>query len=427
MRYLLAVTALAALLHSPVSDADANDAEVVAIREQLLELSRRLDQLEQSNKALMQANAELKESRDYPAPSIGDVSDKNESVVARVSEQPDAASWAEKIKIKGDFRYRMENIEETGKPDRNRQRIRARAAIVATPQDGLEVGLGLASGDDDPLTTNQTLGGGGSSKGLNLDLAYFSWSGLENTKITAGKFNNVLHKSGGSTMVWDGDWNPEGFGVQWENGNWFGNMLGSWIESDSKGGTTEFAYVLQGGFKTSFSSGASLKAGLTYTDFGTKGKSSFFGDDDDFFGNSFDPQTNTYLYNYEELELFADLSFTFLDKPALLYVDYIQNQDAGEFDTAYAVGLILGTAKNMGDWSLGWIYQDVEADSILGLIADSDFGGGGPDAKGHVFKGAYGLGKYLNASVSYYANEFDGNLGTAKDHDRFQLNLNFKY
>ena len=121
------------------------------------------------------------------------------------------------------------------------------------------------------------------------------------------------------------------------------------------------------------------------------------------------------------------MSFTLFDRPALFFADYVQNQDAGEFDTAYAVGFKLGSAKVYGDWSLGWIYEDVEADAILGLVADSDFGGGGTNTKGHIFKGAYGLSKYLNASVSYYVNEFDANTATPKDHDRFQFNLNFKY
>ena len=427
MKYPLVVIAFTAIFLSPASHAETNDTEVAAIREQLLELSQRLDLLEQSNIALRKTNAELQAANSQTVSSVNEVADQTQVLAVRVGEQADASSWADKIRIKGDFRYRMENIQETGKSDRDRQRIRARAAIIATPQEGLEVGLGIASGDDDPLTTNQTLGGGSSTKGLNLDLAYFSWSGLENTKIIAGKFKNILHKSGGNTMLWDGDWNPEGFGLQWGNGNWFGNLLGSWIESDSKGGGSEFSYVIQGGIKTEFNSGASLKAGLTYTDFGTAGSGSFFGDADNFYGNSFDPQTNTYLYNYEELEVFADFSFTLLNRPALLFVDYVQNQDAGALDTAYAVGLTLGTAKSYGDWSLGWVYRDVEADAILGLVADSDFAGGGTDGKGHIFNGAYGLGKYLNASVSYYANEFDVSSGAKKDHDRFQLNLNFKY
>jgi hypothetical protein len=136
-----------------------------------------LIQLEQSNIALRKTNAKLQAANSQTVSTVNEVADQTQALAAQVDEQADASSWADKIGIKGDFRYRMENIQETGKSDRDRQRIRARAAIIATPQEGLEVGLGIASGDDDPLTTNQTLGGGSSTKGLNLDLAYFSWSG----------------------------------------------------------------------------------------------------------------------------------------------------------------------------------------------------------------------------------------------------------
>ena len=88
-------------------------------------------------------------------------------------------SWAEKIKWKGDFRYRYEDIEEDGKDDRDRNRIRARPALVAKTSDTTEVGFGLATGGDDPVSTNQTLGGGGSTKDVRLDLAYATWTGLK--------------------------------------------------------------------------------------------------------------------------------------------------------------------------------------------------------------------------------------------------------
>ncbi len=53
MKYLLAIIALTAIQLGPVYAVETSDTEVQAIREQLLELSRRLDQLEQSNKMLL--------------------------------------------------------------------------------------------------------------------------------------------------------------------------------------------------------------------------------------------------------------------------------------------------------------------------------------------------------------------------------------
>lgn len=376
-------------------------------------LTNRVNELETANRDFHKATTE----------QFAAVSAENEaSQTAR-----DNIGWAEKIKLKGDFRYRVENIDQQGKSERNRQRIRARAAIIAKPTDELELGLGFASGDDDPVSTNQSLGGGGSTKGMNLDLAYFKYTGLANTSIVAGKYINFLVQPGKSSLLWDGDWTPEGFGITWANNGWFVNLLTTWIESDSKKTDTEFSYVLQAGYKNNFDSGAKLTAGVTYIDIGTRGKNSFFGDDDDFFGNSFNPVTNTYLYNYEELELFADLSFKLGGKSASVFLDYVTNQDAGNFDTGYAFGVNIGSAKAAGTWKFGWLYKDIEADAVFGLLTDSDFGGGGTDSKGHVLKGSYAVAKNWNANFTYFINEIDGNLGTEKDYDRLQLDLSFKY
>ncbi len=360
-----------------------------------------------------------------------------QSKPSRTAEQADTTAanlashenlaWAEKIKVAGDFRYRVENIKNESKPDRNRNRIRARAKIVAKPLDGLELGLGLASGGDDPVSTNQTLGGGGSTKGMNLDLAYFKYSKLANVGIVAGKFKNVLVHPGKSGLLWDGDWNPEGLGVSLNKDRWFARAMGSWLESDSKKSNTEFSYALQAGFNNTFDSGAKLTAGITYVDLETTSKGSFFGDSDDFFGNSFDANTNTYVYDYKELELFADFSFQLAGRSASVFVDYVTNQDAGEFDTGFAFGLKVGTAKAAGGWSLGWMYKDIEADAVFGLLADSDFGGGGTDSKGHVFKGSYALAKNMNANITYFANETDTRRGLDKDFNRLQLDMNFQY
>ena len=338
-----------------------------------------------------------------------------------------ASAWAENIKLKGDFRYRMENIDQQGSAERNRQRIRARAAIVAKSRGGLELALGFATGGDDPVSINQTLGGGGSTKGVNLDLAYFKYSGLGDTKIMAGKIKNILFQPSKDQMLWDGDWRPEGIGFSWDSELWFANAMGTWIESDSKRANSEFSYVLQAGINKQFNSGSRLTAGMAYTDFSTAGKGSFFGDNDDFFDNSFDPNTKTYLYNYEDVEVFADYSFALGDHAVSLFMDYVTNLDAGQFDTGYALGFNIGSAKAAGTWKFGWMYKNIEADAVFGLLTDSDFAGGGTDGKGHVFKSSYAIARSWNANMTYFMNDAGSNAGFEKDYDRLQLDMSFKY
>ena len=81
-----------------------------------------------------------------------------------------------------------------------------------------------------------------------------------------------------------------------------------------------------------------------YYNFDSKGKSSFFGDGD-FFGNSYDPVTSTYLHDYHEVEAFAEVGFELLDRPVLLFADYVQNLDVDDNDMVYALGVNFNQAK----------------------------------------------------------------------------------
>ena len=423
-RFITALCTL--LLLSPVAAQAATEEDFAAMRAQMQALSERLDRLEAENKALTAANAELTKNTQETAASVAAVSEKTDAVVAEVEEQAAKSSWTDTIRWKGDFRYRYETFDIEGRPNRDRNRIRARAALIADVTPTIEVGLGLASGGDDPVSSNQTLGGGGSTKDLRIDLAYFNWDGLKDTNVVGGKFSNYIHRAGKNALLWDGDWRPEGTGIKWDNGRFFANALGTWIESDSNKDQS-FAYLTQAGIKLPIGDSAKLTAGVGYHNFQTKGNGSYFGDNDDFFGNSFDPENNTYIYDYEELEFFADLGFEMFGHPALVFGNYVQNQDADEDDTGWAVGFKYGSAKNKGEWQFGYVYQRLEADAVLGLLTDSDFGGGGTDSKGSIIKGSYAFYKNFNANLTYFINDVGLNEENPIDFKRLQLDLSFKY
>lgn len=416
----------AILLALPMVSQAAADEELAAMRVQLQALSERLDRLESDNRELAAANAELTKTSQQTTVAIAAVSAQSEAVAVEVHQQSDASDWADKIRWQGDFRYRFEGFDIEGQPDRNRNRVRARAALIADMTPTIEVGLGLASGGDDPVSSNQTLGGGGSTKDLRMDLAYFDWSGLDNTHIVGGKFKNYVYRSGKNALLWDSDWRPEGTGISWNNGMAFANGLGTWIESDSNKDQS-FAYLTQAGISIPLGDAVRLTTGVGYHVFDTRGFGSFFGDVDDFFGNSFDPVTNTYLYNYEDIELFADLSFELFDRPALVFANYVENQAADENDSAYAFGIGYGKAKDQGQWEFSYIYQKLEADALLGLLTDSDFGGGGTDSRGHLIKGSYAIAKNFNAQFTYFINDVGLKSGEPIDFQRLQLDLSFKY
>ncbi|MCL4720471.1 MAG: putative porin [Gammaproteobacteria bacterium] len=341
---------------------------------------------------------------------------------------PAAPSWTEKVTLQGDLRYRYENIDvEQADSERNRQRIRARAAIIAKPEDRLEVGFGLSTSENgDPISSNQTIGSGGSRKDIYLDLAYFNWNALQGLNVVGGKYKNFLYRPGKHSLLWDGDWNPEGLGLIYARGPFFANLIGTWLESDSNK-AEEFTFGGQVGASQVLGDDVKVTGGVGYFRSNTAGKPTFFGGTTAFSGNSFDALNNVYLYDYEEVEVFGEIAFMMGELPVSLFADFVQNQDADRFDTGWAAGVQLGTAKKKGGWEAGYAYQDLEPDAVLGLLTDSDFGGGGTDNKGHVIRGAYALSDKWNVAGSYFINTIDEYSGTRRDYDRLQLDLNVRY
>lgn len=435
MKTLVAICVLILFACSSfASAAEVSNSEIQALREQIRQLSERLDQLEQASQApSAQSRPQADTSRTTESPQPVMESDEQEmnrridaAVDAKVSERMAAVSWAERVRWSGDFRYRYENTAIEGEDDRNRNRIRARAHLSADVSDTVQVGFGLATGSEDPVSTNQTLGGGGSSKPISLDLAYFEWTGLKNTQVLGGKFIQQQYRAGDFGLLWDSDWRPEGTSIKYDNGRFFAVGLGTWIESDSNTGQQEFSYGLQAGVKLNPGESFGLTLGGGYYNFDTKGRSAFF-DDGDFFGNSFDPLTGTYLYDYHEVEAFAELDFELFNRPVMLFADYVQNLEVDENDTGYAFGIHFNEASNKGSWEVNYAYKKLEANAILGLLADSDFAAGGTNNKGSVFSGAYAVHDNWNFRMTYYLNQADMDTMDPVDLDKLQLELQFKY
>ena len=65
-------------------------------------------------------------------------------------------AWLKILQFSGDFRLRYQYEDETDEPARNRGRFEYRLAVDANILENLKVGFGLASGGDDPRSTNQT-------------------------------------------------------------------------------------------------------------------------------------------------------------------------------------------------------------------------------------------------------------------------------
>ena len=336
------------------------------------------------------------------------------------------ATWEDKIQWHGDFRYRFENIDnDRTDEDRNRNRLRARIGMTAQVADDIKAGVALASGSDDPVSSNQTLGGGGSSKGINLDMAYIDWTFAENLHLIAGKTKNPFYKVGKNGLIWDGDYRPEGAHISYDNGTIWAVAGYHFLESDNKGGTKDAEEMmgLQVGYKGALADNMKVKVGASYFYIPVEGSTSFV--DGDFFGNS--DVGGVHEFDYEVVELFAELNTKIAGIKTTFFADYVKNSDADE-DTGFSLGVKVGKAKNKGDWQFGYTYEDLEADAVYAAFADSDFGGGGTDVKGHKLNVAYAFSKNTSLSVTYFDNEYGDFTRTEElDFNRLQVDVKTKF
>ena len=344
--------------------------------------------------------------------------------------------WAKKVSLKGDLRVRYQNDDdETRDGERDRMRIRARIEATATPTDGLTVGIGLASGSEDPVSTNQTIGEFNSSKSVNLDKAYFKLKTGDNTTVGGGKFKNNIYAPGKSQLQWDGDWRPEGFSGGYEGDLLFGNVLLSWLDGEdddrdalSPDDDLKLANIQIGG--DTEIGGAKVKAGIGYTTIDTEGQGCFDG-----CGQNWSVG-GVYNNDFAIFDIFAEASLTAGEQPVKVWAQYINNSDAesrpggiGKLDSGYQVGVQVGKASKKGTWQSKIYYQDLDADATLAALSNSDFAGGGTDNEGIYIGAARALTDKSQVSLSYFAaedkNERSG--GSAEDFETLQLDLKFKF
>src|SRR5690606_18283885 len=88
---------------------------------------------------------------------------------AEAAEDPGGAAWSERVTFDGDFRLRHEAIREEPGEDRDRERYRARFGIAAKLTENLELGLRLATGEGDPVSTNLDFGESFSAANIRID------------------------------------------------------------------------------------------------------------------------------------------------------------------------------------------------------------------------------------------------------------------
>jgi hypothetical protein len=428
------------------------DAETAETAQQPSELEQKEALLEKQAALLAKQEILLKEkeallNKDEALFEKKQAADKKADKQAETAEKK-PLPWWERIRFIGDFRYRFEWIDEAGKDGRYRNRIRARFGPVVKVWDGLDVGIIVGTGNsDDPVSTNQTLGDALSTKPFWLDQAYIHWHPpqAKGFHLKAGKMKYAFHQVGKSELMWDPDLRPGGFEANYRRR--FGQVepfitsAGYWIE-ERKNESDTWLVGGQAGIKVSFLDdrvyflvGAgqyyytSLKGNepLHYPDDGRGNTlNEFLVDDNE---TPDDDNDDVYRYEYDtgfnETETFLEVGGKIVRLPWSVFGSFVINTAAGDDNMGWLAGATLGKCKKALDFQFRYQYKLQQPDSVVGIMTDSDFIGGGTDGRGHEGNFSFQIVKGLKLGLTYFYNETP--LSTLGRYQRGQLDILVKF
>jgi len=366
------------------------------------------------------------------------------------------SKWIDRITLSGDLRLRHESFWKDPANDRHRQRFRLRVGPEIKIQD-FTVGIRLASGTGEQVSTNQSFDNLGGQKAIWIDRAYLKWQG-SNTRwltLTGGRMPNPFFTVYSTDAVWDDDFNPEGFSENFnfklnDNLTLFLNAGQIVLDEDSSDNNDQWLFGEQIGINMAPMKDVKTTLAAAYYDFTNTSENNF--------GQNV-CQTNTQgntratpcvfttgttsitasgvlINDYNVLDVTAQIGMKAGALPVSLMGDYVKNLadpktpagvDLG--DTGYQVGLILGKASDPGTWELAYFYKVLETDATIADVADSDFGDGGTDRRGHIVWGAYNFTKYLQLKTKFFNTKRESETATTnkEDIDRLQVDLVMKF
>lgn len=347
------------------------------------------------------------------------------------------------------------------KEDRHRFLLRARAGIIVKLSDQVEGGLRIATGTtSNPVSQNVTLGDFEGFKNIVLDRAYLRWKLFPEVSIWAGRIPNPFFST---DLVWDSDLRFDGLGlnVTFPFGDrfaLFANALVSPVEEFEL--TTSDKWLFGGQVGAQHKPWADIRyriaaAYYDYRNITGKANDPLRPGRYDYTAPKFQQKGNTLFdidptsalkfalaSEYRLINVTGDLDIG-LWKPTYLTLmgDYVRNLAFDRNKVAlrtgnprvkkevygYQVGMSVGPKriKKFGDWELFGYYKYLGADAVLDAFTDSDFHGGGTNAKGWILGGSLGL--YKNTWVTLRWISTDQISGPPFALDTLQVDVNLRF
>lgn len=351
-------------------------------------------------------------------------------LLALASSAPRAGDWTDKIDIGGDFRYRYDFVDDEELFQRHRQRIRMRLNVSAEVTNGINAVFQIASGTESPVSANQTLTDGFSSKEVQLNRAYVEGERPEipGLAISAGKFKCPWFKPGNVELVWDANLNTEGIVATYSRSSEDVNLRimasGQIIEERSADEDSYLAGLQAiGNYDMTLSSSLTLAA--SYYDYAnTEGHPTFW-KPELALGNTLDFRGG-YANDFNLLEFSGEVQFESDGIPFAIHGDFVSNTAADSDHTGWLIGMRAGNmTRQRGTWTVQYNYRKLEKDAVVGLFTDSVFRGAGTDGKGHKVWANLMIFDNTMIGIKYFNNKKGLDNGSNLQRVIVDLSMNF--
>lgn len=343
------------------------------------------------------------------------------------------------VAIKGDFRFRTENIkEEQATPlpegDRTRQRIRARMTITGKVNEKTEAVVRLATGSTSTVettTTNQDLTDYYAKKAIVLDMAYFNWKSSDSVTIWGGKSPIPFTLVGGNDLIFDSDITPEGLSLKYVqplNGGYdfLVNTAATWLnERYSATGATDNTDVglvgAQLGFNYKTESWNAALTAASYNFSNIKGSTAAAAKGNTLVGGAY---TQEYKLTSIGLEFGTKVS----DMPLSVFAESVSNSEGGNYKAGSIYGVKLGKLKDKDSWMVSVDSRELEKDAAVGVLTESDSAGGGTDIRSVRLTGGYQVADNANISLTYMTGKKAiSSTVLSPNYNRAQFDFNFNF
>ena len=297
------------------------------------------------------------------------------------------------------------------------------------------VGGGIASGGDDPRSTNQTFEDTFETGDLRLDYAYaqYSPSYAKDIDLIAGKFPRKAYLWAPTDMLWDGDINPSGASLHAQGGMGSDTGIGLidnseylfntgvWIMDENAHSDmgAPFLYYTQAGISYKEEKVDAQAAGTYYAFNNVQGACLQWtaGSNTGVTAGSGGACSGALAYDYDAVaastefgvkKLFGGLPLN-IDERIAVFGDYVQNVTSAvtEQDVGWAMGLKMGhkKVKDPGSWQLKFQHVVLGKDAFIDAFPDSDRLGGKTNVKSNEVILEYALKKNVILGLDYYQND----------------------